>query len=381
MRIEAYARLSEFPAELAGAWNALLAPDHVTQGMDVTATFEWHAALMEAFVEEGAASVLVAYDPQGQVAGILPLCRPGAGGARGPRGRIAMLPELYGGRYGLLLRHRSGDVLRALLARANQVCSGWTGLEVTLPDGNGELDFMAGAAPEHWLGIATRSIGRSPYIVLPDRFDDYLKTLKPNFRTEVRRGERRLSETGTLRRRLFRSPADVVPLWDAIGEIERRSWKEAAGTSVTTHPEQERFYRSLLPRAAAAGQLFSTVLYVDERPIAHQLCLCRDATAAILKMSYVEDLKRHYPASVLLSGYIRDLIDSGFRYLDFMGECEEFKMRWAHLTYGRTQCVFFRRSLGGRWAYWRRRAADTVNRVRSGSNPSILRRLPSRSGP
>lgn len=362
MRIEAYRRPSEMPPGFASQWNGLLAPDKVTHGVDVTATFEWNAALIESFLEPQGATLLVAEDSNGCVLGILPICRPPAPEGAERVGRIAFLPELYGGRYGLLLRERSEAVLHTLLERATQAMPDWECLELTLPEDSPDLAFIGNALKSQCLGMIQQPLERSPYICLPANFDDYFKTLRPNFRTEIRRGERRLGEQGRLRRRLFTSPDDVTPLWQAILDIERHSWKQAAGTSMTKNPEQERFYRCLLPRAAESGQLLSTVLYLDDRPIAHQMCLQRDSTVGVLKMSYVEDLRRYYPATVLLVGYLRDLIEYGIGSMDFMGHCEEFKMRWTSLTYGRTKCLLFRRNLRGHLAYWRHQIAVALRR-------------------
>jgi CelD/BcsL family acetyltransferase involved in cellulose biosynthesis len=199
---------------------------------------------------------------------------------------------------------------------------------------------------------------------LPGSFDEYFKTLKPNFRTEVRRGERRLREIGDVTSKIFTTVADVDQLWGAVCSIERESWKEAAGTSITTNSSQEIFYREFLPRGAAAGQLFSPVLYLDGRPIAHKICLVRDGVAAILKMSYVDDLKRYYPSTVLLAAYFQEVIARGTRFLDFMGVCDDFKMRWTNLTYGRTKYTIYRRTLAGRLDYTRHRIARRLGYVR-----------------
>ncbi len=361
MRLEVHKELAGLPAGLPAAWNALLGADHVARGADATASFEWHASLLDAFLGDASARLLLAYDDDG-LAGVLPLCR-----MKGGSGRLAVWSELYCGRSRLVLHEPADDTLRQLVAQIDRHFPDWRCLELTLSDGNDECALLQRALGEHCLAIVGEPLEPSPFITLPEHFDDYFKTLKGNFRTEVGRGMRRLGEQGRVERRLFTGSGDVAELWQAVCTIERQSWKEPAGTSITTNPVQARFYEALLPRAAVAGQLFSTVLYLDGRPIAHQLCLRRDATGAILKMSYVEDLKRHYPATVLLVGYIRDMIENGLRFLDFMGLCDDFKMRWTDETYGRTRYLLYRRSLAGRLAYWRRQASQWSASRRAGA--------------
>lgn len=354
----------------ATAWwrRAVSADAALPGGADMTSTPEWHRALARAFLPDAGsqAKVLVAFDDTDEPAALLPLYRKRPGGRMPFGSTLALLTELYGGRTTVLAAD-GGPGAVPLLARLDAEYPGWSCLEATLVDGNAAAARFLDAARHCAAAIHSEPLPSSPYIELPATYDEYFKTLKANFRTEVRRGERRLRETGQLTRRLYTAPDQVDALWDAVCRIERASWKEAAGTSITRNPFQERFYREYLPLGAGAGELLAAVLFLDGRPIAHKLCLCRDATAAILKMSYVEDLKRFYPSTVLLAGYLQDIIERGVRQLDFMGTCDDFKMRWTDRTYGRTKHLIFRDSVAGRLAHARLRLARLVDAMRSGA--------------
>lgn len=378
IRVETQALPDGITPAVAAWWrSAVSAHSDPPSGTDMTATPEWSLALARAFLPGAGANLLVAFDRQSEVAALLPVYRRDARRFGAFGSTVALLTDLYGGRTALLARTQCSAEARALFDRLDEAYTDWSCLEMTLVDGNADSTRFLQAIQPHAAAVVAQAREPSPYIRLPERFDDYFSTLKPNFRTEVRRGERRLSEAGRLERRLFTAPDEVAPLWQAVCRIERESWKEVAGTSITTNPSQERFYEEFLPICAAAGQLLTAVLYLDGRPIAHQLCLQRDGIAAILKMSYVEDLKRFYPATVLLSGYLRDIIERGVRYLDFMGVCDEFKMRWTSLTYGRTTHLIFRDSLAGRWAHARMRGAGRIASIRERIRLSPWMRSPS----
>jgi len=366
MRIDSVDLHEDLPTQLVDWWRgAVSACPQPPTGSDMTTSPEWHGALAHAFMGGERAQVLVARGTDGATVAALPVFRRlGKGGRR--FGDVLALPtEAYGGRVTILSGPDLGEAPGRLLQQLDQEYPEWSQLEMTLASGNQCSEKFLAAALAGVSAIESEVLPASPYIVLPDSFETYFMTLRPSFRTEVRRGERRLRELGRLERRLYSTTTDVEPLWDAVCSIERASWKEAAGTSITTNPAQERFYQEFLPRGAAAGQLLSTVLYLDDRPIAHKLCLHQDRVAAILKMSYVEDLKRFYPSTVLLAGYLEELIARGARYLDFMGVCDEFKMRWTNLTYSRTKYILFRRSLRGRLDHIRYRAARCLARLRN----------------
>jgi CelD/BcsL family acetyltransferase involved in cellulose biosynthesis len=365
MHVDSHDLTQDLPPEVVHWWrNTVSACAAPPEGADMTSAPEWHAALARAFRPQGGTRLLVARERGGEIAAALPVYLRHAQ-RLGHFGQTVALPtELYGGRMAWLGERNATAAVASLLRAVDAAFPRWSSFEMTLVDGNLRTERMLQSLRDCTCAVASMPLARSPYISLPDSFEDYFKSLKPNFRTEVRRGERRLRETGELTRRLFAAPEEIEALWDSVCRIERESWKEAAGTSITTNPQQERFYREFLPYAAAGAQLLAPVLYLDGRPIAHKLCLVRDGVAAILKMSYVEDLKRFYPSTVLLAGYLQDLVARSVRFLDFMGVCDDFKMRWTSLTYGRTKHVLFRDSLGGRLAHARFRLVLRLASIR-----------------
>lgn len=349
--------LSEsLPIQVADWWRDAVSDRALPpSGSDVTATPEWHAALARAFLPNGGGRLVVVQGEDDSVAALLPVYRRtvNASGIIGET--IALLTELYGGRVACLAAADASDAVQHVFKRLSAEFPRWSCLQMTLVDGNPTSARFLETARTHNFAIASERLPRAPYIALSDSFAEYFKTLKANFRTEVRRGERRLRELGDLTTRIFTTPDDVEPLWQAVCSIERASWKEDAGTSITRNPFQERFYREFLPLAAATRQLLSTVLYLDGRPVAHKLCVARDSVASVLKMSYVDDLRRFYPSTVLLASYLSEIIEHGVRFVDFMGVCDDFKMRWTSLTYGRTKHLIFRDSVAGRLAWLRHR--------------------------
>lgn len=363
MKIEVIRRRGDID-KLYSDWNAFLRDDSRTpDGMDITSGFEWTTSLLDAFLgEEVPWFVLVASDARG-VAGILPMYRVrSSGGSVWPRD-IAPMTQLYGGRNGFLLRTDAPHALRAMLRYLHRSIDGWHSMHLRVVDGSRSERALDDALNGALSCMEPYNRETSPFVRLPDDLDTYLGSLKTGFRTELQRRERRLRDVGRLEFRVYDSPEQVDAYWKDIISVELQSWKEAAGSSITRKAEQDRFYRTLLPRAAGAGQLLGGLLLLDDRPIAYRLSVVSGDTALGLKTSYAENVKAFAPATVLQWMYLREMHRRGLRVFDFTGTCDPHKMRWGCDTYAQTTYRIYRQSVGGALAQVGRRALSAVRKL------------------
>ncbi len=332
-------------------------------GVDVTAGFEWAEALRKSFLSDEGWFVLVARDDRG-VAGVLPLYRVSAATRKARLGEIAALTELYSGRTGFLVRDGTAGVLQSMLDFLRHGAVRWSTCTFTVVGGSESDEILRRSVDGAW-GMETVNEESSPYICLPDRFDDYVRALDGEHRSQVRRRARKFATLGKMDFVVYDGNSEIGPLWSDVLEIERQSWKEKVGSSITTNPAQQSFYEALLPTAAKAGNLLSGVLYLDERPIAHALCVAHGESASLLKTSFVDELKPHAPGIVVMWQYLHAIHERGLRYFDLMGRCEAYKMRWTSSTYSRKTIRLFNRNLSGRIERLRHRAGTVISRLRS----------------
>lgn len=341
MRLELISERAAFD-RLAESWGALLSEDCTAPaGMDATNTFEWASSLLDTFLAGAEWFVAVARDSAG-VAGLLPVYRPSPG--RGPFATrfLAVFSELYGGRNGFLVRRGDASVLGKLVDCLQQEVPEWDALRVRVVGGSRSEKMLGDLTAQAAFATRDAAAETSPILTMPDALEAWISSMKPSFRTELRRRERRLREAGALGFELFTDPADVSRFWDAVTTIERQSWKQAAGTSINCRPEQDRFYRAMLPRAAESGQWLSALLSLDGRPIAYRLSIAHREVALGLKTSFVDDLRKYSPASVLQWVYLQHVHGLGIRCFDFSGNAEDHKMQWTTDTYGIRAVQIFR---------------------------------------
>ena len=124
-----------------------------------------------------------------------------------------------------------------------------------------------------------------------------------------------------------KGPEDYAKVYGRILAIERRSWKGKSGTGIIDDPMRE-FYRRMLPRLAAKGQL--RVLFV--RQAAEDIAFVFGGLTARsyrgLQLSYDEDFKALSPGNLAQIAIIQELCAEGIEAYDLGSELE-YKSNWA----------------------------------------------------
>jgi CelD/BcsL family acetyltransferase involved in cellulose biosynthesis len=203
---------------------------------------------------------------------------------------------------------------------------------------------------------------------------EVLARLPKKTRWTIRKGEAELRGRGTLTYQEITSHDSAPGLIEDIYSIEARSWKHGAGTAITSQSRQQEFYEALIPCAAIAGVLSAHVLRLDNYPIAYILGIAADDGVFLdLKESFDQTYSGFSPGHVLKKFAIEALIARGTRTYDFMGNCEDYKMRWTDRTYRVETLSLVNRNLIGRLIRFRQFAKAVVDRLRE---PSAT--LPSR---
>ena len=166
------------------------------------------------------------------------------------------------------------------------------------------------------------------FLELPESYASYLAARGAKFRNHLKRKEKQLASSGMVRFTVCRSQEEVAPTYAALLEVETKSWKHGHGTSIAGQAHQRGFYADLCATAAASGMLHLSMLYLDDRPIAHNLGLVDRGRYFYLKTSYVEAMRPCAPATVARAALIRTLIEEGVREFDFPGEPYEWERQW-----------------------------------------------------
>lgn len=333
---------------LQGVWQELTElPAEGIFRLGACMSFEWTMALWKNHLRGQPQHILVA-EEAGEVLAILPCYSHRGNGILGLRLlTLSAFPELYYTRAGLLCRPDRPDAIAALLAYRGPEWAGWTRLAVSVVEGSPSQQLLNKALQATGLSYSIKILPPSPYIELAQPEEEFFAGLDGYFRKKIRQRERKLGESGQVMLTVYEKPDDVLTLVDIIKWIERASWKEKEGTSITKNQVQEGFYRLLLPEIASQGWLLASVLLVGEKPIAYQLGINFNGVLDSLKTSYVQEYRNCGPGVILKNRFLSYLYKKNICYCDLLGVVDEFKKIWAKKTYCHIKYTVYREGIAG----------------------------------
>ena len=203
------------------------------------------------------------------------------------------------------------------------------------------LGVLPQVAARHHMLTNTKPDTEAPILELEKDWQSYLSSRSRHFRSELRRKRKAMTRAGTAEWRVVSSVEEVNDALDEVFSIERDSWKESEGTSLTTESGLTTFYRDLALQCARSGWLRIYLLQLDSRPIAHVFGVVFDGQLYALKTSYRQEYHHLSPGAVLFGYVVEDGFAQGYRLLDFLGD----KSRWKNeMATGSRQhvnmCVF-----------------------------------------
>ncbi len=336
--------------QLRGSWDTMVQSQSSSiSGLDVTSTFIWAETLWGNHLGRTGLEVLVAESDNG-IEALIPY-HLGSKTVHSIRCRsLAPITELYSGRCGFLLREPRLEILEAVLNELREHVPSWDVFLFTLVEDSPSDLLLRELEGRDGLRLERISSQRSPYIVLDKPWEEYFASLPRKFRWNLRNFEKKMKGAGEVSHRVFESGSDSGEFLSRMQEIERASWKEEAGSSLTANPLQESFHGRLLRAAADQGWFSGHVLEFRGEPVAYVYGLLYGNVFYDLKESYKSTYRDFGPGHVLKLSLMEQLFTRRVAFYDYMGLCEEYKLRWTDKTYSRSTFLLYNRTLAARAA-------------------------------
>ena len=348
--------------DFGDAWDGLTrnaTPEAGVLCNSACATLEWTVALWKTHLV-GAPLHVTIVEEEGQALAIFPCFRqPGWGTRMLGADTLISIQELYLGRVGLLVSAGRDDAIDVLLNANNGDSRRWSRITLSVLEGSVSQTMLEAAIKRNHLNYRVSQAAPSPYIELPPSKDEYFNSLDKGFRKKLRQRERNWAALDGVTLRIFRDAAEVDILLAMIEKVERASWKEREGTSITANPRQKDFYRAMLPSAASRGWLRTLVLMHEDEPVAYQLGLAFNNVYECLKTSYNENYVRFGPGNIIMQRLIELLYEENIRYCDLQGLMDDFKSKWTSTTYRHLRYVIYANNVAG----WASRMGATIKTV------------------
>jgi CelD/BcsL family acetyltransferase involved in cellulose biosynthesis len=202
----------------------------------------------------------------------------------------------------------------------------------------------------------------------------YRATWSTNHRRHLDKAARRARLAGRLELDVHTDLASAdIERWLKIGfEIEDRSWKGEAGTSVLRTPGMFQFFHEQAVQLADWRQLQLTFLKHNDLPIAFEYGYCAKGTYFSHKVGYDPAYSDYSPGQLLRALLIERLHrDGDVSTVDFCGPLTVATSKWSTRNYPIASWLIAPRRFLSRFALGGHRALSAFRRL-----PDLLRRRP-----
>lgn len=314
-------------------------------GASIFDTYEWVTAWLDCFWRNKPISFLF-FRKEGSLVGIAPLLADRCGDIWCAHTFISPV-NLHGNRANVICAENPAAVLEALLAYLGRERKRF---RLAFPNALSTIplaSFLPEIAARHdMLTIVFPGIA-SPIIRIRGDWQSYLKSRSTHLAKEMRRKLKLLERAGRAEVLTVTSVDQCSEAMQDILHIEKCSWKEQAGISLSAMPHLAEFHQRFAEEAARRGWLRLYLLHLDSKPIAYVYGVVFQNEFYAFKTAYNHDYQKLSPGIVLFEHVFHDAFDQGLETVDLgLGDESRWKSELANdLREHVNVCVFNRLSL------------------------------------
>jgi CelD/BcsL family acetyltransferase involved in cellulose biosynthesis len=201
----------------------------------------------------------------------------------------------------------------------------------------GAIAFPQIPAAETWespLEAAIERCGLSTYRVeesesavvdVSEGWDAYVQSRDGKLLRSLKRHLKRLTAEQGWHFEFHHDRSTIDAAWQAVLDVERRSWKHGNGSSIANEAGTAVLYGDVVQRFAARDALQLWILRHEGAPVAHALGVVDRGCYYLLKNSFDEAYRSASPGVALVWYAMREATERGAVRLDFLGDATEWK--------------------------------------------------------
>jgi CelD/BcsL family acetyltransferase involved in cellulose biosynthesis len=256
-----------------------------------------------------------------------------------PVRRLRLLHNDHTPRADVIVAERPEESYRAMWRALQEACEPWDVLQFgQLPPESPAREILPRLAMTDGHAAGIWRCDDSPYLELKSSWDEYLASLTPKFRQNLRNRLTRLQRFGEPRLQVVdhragaTGSAAISAACEQAVRLEASGWKQTVGTAIGSDPTIRRFYGLFAQRAAEQGWLRLLFLTVNGRAIATAYALQYRRRLLLVKTGYDPTYAKCSPFKILTYFALREAIGKGLAEFDFLGDAEPWKLEWTKTT-------------------------------------------------
>jgi hypothetical protein len=295
---------------------------------DVGKTYEWMSSLWESHLNSDDLIPLIIRDDKDETIAVMPFYRHTEKMKGIQYTAVKPINSLYSTRGGFPIVGDEDCVVESIFDYF-KINTGWDVFEICVQKNSSMAQALKEFARGNKYGIRYKSFDVAPFLKMDKSIEYFLSSKSGNFRSNLKRKEKKLKGAGELSLNVYTNPDEVERALSEVFEIEKKSWKVAEGSAIMSDSKRVKFYSLLAEKTANAQWLRVYVLKLDNRAIAFDFGLFFEKTYYMLKTSYDEQLNAYSPGVVLRNYVVKDLFDHGCLEHDFLWGSESYKLQWS----------------------------------------------------
>jgi CelD/BcsL family acetyltransferase involved in cellulose biosynthesis len=202
----------------------------------------------------------------------------------------------------------------------------WDLLEVTGIDAEDRvIDQFIEKAYQRGATVHCRQAASCWRIELPTSWDGYLAMVSKNRRRQIRRLEKNYIQNGRAVLRQVQRSKELPAALDMLIELHQRRRQSLNQPGCFASKRFTAFNREVVPAMFHKGQLHFYWLELDGKPVAAEYLLAGDGVLYAYQAGIDPEAIDHEPGKLINLLMLRQVIQQGFRALDFLRGDEPYK--------------------------------------------------------
>jgi CelD/BcsL family acetyltransferase involved in cellulose biosynthesis len=226
-----------------------------------------------------------------------------------------------------------------------------------------DADSPAGSALIHALAargaVMDRGSEMRPYVALDRGWSEYVESKSANFRRNVKRAVRRLSEQGELEYRSALRGSDGMEI---VESVDHRSWRMAKERDVLANARLVAYCRNLYRTFPDPDAHVVRFLALNNEAIASLYGFIHAKIFYAIKVNYDISVSEGSPGFVLLTRVFEEMASRGIERIELLGK-NEYLHRLGNGSHRMSRIIVFDRSARGRALGLAGRVAQRIHSI------------------
>jgi CelD/BcsL family acetyltransferase involved in cellulose biosynthesis/peptidoglycan/xylan/chitin deacetylase (PgdA/CDA1 family) len=228
----------------------------------------------------------------------------------------------------IVRRERENEVVESFFQFLESHRNRWDFLELHgTPEGSPCLRAFTSQAKARSWNFSSDTIPCAT-LALPGDWNEYLKLLKPRFRTKVRSTLNYFEEKVGAVPLQCTDPTELLRWLPNLFDLHTRRWQTKNKTGVFRGLAKQNFYRDVSEASLRKGWLAFHRLDWGERPLALQYGFQYNNRFFLLQEGYDPEFGALRPGMALRGWLMRHWIDAGLTEYDFLAGTASYKLEW-----------------------------------------------------